>query len=226
MKRAMIMGVLLAVAGTIGVGALYGREYLDGMRFETAMSELGKTETANAGPWPQPEETCFFCHGTHGQSRNAWYPALTGQPEAYVVVQLHAFANGGRHNPYMAPLAKALTDGQIKALADYFARQAPTRNEAVHVDAALQQRVQSLIQTRSCQACHGAALTGKDQVPRLSGQGEAYLASQLAAFKTGQRHDPSGAMNGVAATLSDEEIRALASYLASIEPGQRIAGSQ
>lgn len=226
MKRVMIIGLLLAVAGTIGVGALYGREYLDGMRFEAAMSELGEAETANAGPWPQPQETCFFCHGAHGQSRNAWYPALTGQPKAYVVVQLHAFADGERHNAYMAPLAKALTEEQINALADYFARQAPTRSEAVRVDAALQQRGLSLIRSRSCQACHGAALTGKDLVPRLSGQGEAYLASQLAAFKAGRRHDPSGAMNGVAATLSDEDVRALASYLASIAPGERVAGSQ
>ena len=82
MKRAMIIGAVLAVAGMTGVGLLYGRDYLDGMRFETAMSAIGKADEANAGRWPQPQETCFFCHGPRGQSLNSWYPALSGQPQA------------------------------------------------------------------------------------------------------------------------------------------------
>jgi cytochrome c553 len=226
MKRAMIIGAVLAVAGMTGVGVLYGRDYLDGMRFETAMSEIGKAEEANAGRWPQPQETCFFCHGPRGQSLNSWYPALSGQPQAYLVAQLHAFASGQRDNPYMGPLARALSDEQIKSLAIYFADQRPGRNETRQADTALEKRGLDLIHARSCQACHGASLLGKDQAPRLAGQGEAYLASQLAAFKSGRRHDPSGAMNGVAATLSDEEIRSVAGYLAGLAPEELASGTQ
>lgn len=226
MKRVMIIGAVVAIAGALGAAALYGRDYLDGMRFEKAMSQIGEADSANAGPWPQPQETCFACHGLHGQSLNAWYPALSGQPEAYVAAQLRAFANDQRRSPYMGPLAKDLDDGQIRALSAYFARQTPTRNEDVATDAVLDKRGMALIQARSCQACHGAKLMGKDQVPRLAGQGQAYLADQLAAFKAGGRRDPTGAMNGVAATLSSEDIRAVAYYLAGVQPGHDSIGTQ
>ncbi|QBQ98814.1 c-type cytochrome [Paraburkholderia pallida] len=226
MKRAWIVGAVVVLAGVVGAGALYGRDYLDGMHFEQAMNEIDKTEVANGGPWPQPQETCYFCHGTHGQSVNAWYPALSGQPEAYLVAQLHGFATGQRANPYMGAIARALTDEQIKSLASYFARQTPAQSEAVHAEAALDKRGMALVAAKSCQACHGASFMGRDQIPRLAGQGEAYLAKQLAAFKSGERHDPSGAMNGMAATLSGEDIRAVASYLAGLTPGGSTAGRQ
>ncbi|MBN3846747.1 MULTISPECIES: c-type cytochrome [Burkholderiaceae] len=217
MKRTLI---IVAIVGALGAGALYGRDMLDGMRFEKAMSQISEANKADAGPWPQPQETCFYCHGSHGQSLNTWYPALSGQPPVYVAEQLHAFATGQRQSPYMAPLAKDLTDAQIDALAAYFARQAPTRNEDVPADSALEKRGLALLQAGSCQACHGAKLMGKDRAPRLAGQGEAYLSGQLAAFKSGQRHDPTGAMNGIVATLSSEDISAVARYLARVSPGQ------
>ncbi|MGU7778861.1 c-type cytochrome [Burkholderia sp. PU8-34] len=220
MRRAMIIGAVAAIAGLAGAGVLYGQDILDGMRFERAMSRIGAAGNANAGPWPQPQETCFFCHGARGQSLNSWYPALSGQPEPYLAAQLRAFASEQRHNPYMGPLARDLDDGQINGLAAYFAQQTPTRNEDVAVDAALAKRGMAVIKARSCQACHGETLLGKDQVPRLAGQGEAYLANQLAAFKTGERHDPTGAMNAMAATLSDDDVRAAAHYLASVSPGR------
>ncbi|KWF82514.1 cytochrome C [Burkholderia cepacia] len=219
MKRLLIIAVIVVVAGVAGVGALYGRDMLDGMRFEKAMHQIGEAERADAGPWPRPQETCFFCHGPRGQSQNTWYPALSGQPAPYVVAQLHAFATGQRRSPYMAPLAKDLTDAQIDALAAYFAKEAPARNESVRADPTVDKQGLALVQAKSCQACHGSTLMGKDHVPRLAGQGEAYLLSQLAAFKSGERHDPTGAMNGIAATLSGDDIAAVAHYLASLSPG-------
>ena len=140
MKRAWIVSAVVVLAGVVGVGALYGREYLDGMHFEKSMSEIDKTEVVNGGPWPQPQETCVFCHGAHGQSVNAWYPALSGQPEAYLVAQLHAFAGGQRLNPYMGAIARGLTGEQIKSLAAYFARQTPSQSEAVHAQTALEKQ--------------------------------------------------------------------------------------
>ncbi|MBC8750624.1 MULTISPECIES: c-type cytochrome [Paraburkholderia] len=226
MRRTWIVSTAVVLAGVVSVGALYGRDCLDGMQFEKAMSEVDKTEVANGGPWPQRQETCYFCHGAHGQSVNAWYPALSGQPEAYLVAQLHAFAGGQRPDPYMGAIARELTDGQIKALAAYFSRQTSAQNEAVHGQPALEKRGMELVSAKSCQACHGAAFMGREQVPRLAGQGEAYLAKQLAAFKTGERRDPSDAMNGMAATLSGEDIHAVASYLAGLTPGGSSAGMQ
>lgn len=219
MKRTWIIVTIVAVASVAGAGALFGRDLLESMRFEKAMYQIGEADRVNAGPWPQVQETCFVCHGPRGQSLNAWYPALSGLPQAYVTAQLHAFAGDQRHNPYMGPLAKDLSDVQIDALAIYFAKQTPARNEDVPANPDLVKRGLALVQARNCQACHGAKLMGKDQVPRLAGQGEDYLAKQLADFKAGARKDPTGAMNGLAATLSSEDIPAVARYLAGMMPG-------
>ncbi|MCO8626399.1 c-type cytochrome [Burkholderia multivorans] len=219
MRRVLIAGVAVLIVCAVGVGARFAPQVVDGLRFQRALNEIGKAETNNGGPWPQPQETCFFCHGARGQSANAWYPALAGQPEAYLVAQLHAFATDRRPNPFMTDIARQLTDEQIKSMAAYFARQVPARNEvSASNDMVLEKRGLALVQARGCQACHGAALMGKEQVPRLAGQGSAYLAKQLMAFKSGERHDPSGAMNGLAATLSAEDVQAVSWYLAGLVP--------
>ncbi|WP_269501917.1 c-type cytochrome [Burkholderia sp. IMCC1007] len=218
MKRTWMIGAALLIAGVAAAGTLYGPDLLDGMRYEKAMTALGDADKANGGAWPQLQETCLFCHGTHGQSQNAWYPSLSGQPAGYLAAQLRAFASDQRRNAYMGPLSRELDGAKIDALATYFARQAPARNEAVPADAALAHRGMTLVAARSCQACHGAALTGKDQVPRLAGQGRLYLETQLESFRSGQRHDPTGAMNGVSATLSGDDTRAIAHYLAGLSP--------
>ncbi|WGY71366.1 c-type cytochrome [Burkholderia cepacia] len=218
MKRTWMIGAALVVAGVVAAGVHYGPDLVDGMRYQKAMTAIGDADKANGGAWPQPQETCFFCHGVHGQAQNAWYPSLSGQPATYIAAQLRAFATDQRRNAYMGPLARELDDAKIDALATYFARQAPARNEAVAADAALDTRGRALVEARSCQACHGAALTGKDQAPRLAGQGQLYLEAQLAVFRSGERHDPTGAMNALAATLSVDDTRAVAHYLAGLSP--------
>ena len=68
----------------------------------------------------------------------------------------------------------------------------------------------------ACQACHG--LDGISQVPdapNIAGQTEAYLATQLRAFKSGDRK--SEPMKLVASTLTDQDIDNLAAYFAAIE---------
>lgn len=225
MKRTLIIVTVVAVAAAAVAGALYGRDLMDGMQYEKAMFQIGEADKTNAGPWPQYQETCFVCHGPRGQSLNAWYPALSGQPKAYIAAQLHAFANDQRPNAYMGPIAKEMSDAQIDVLAAYFAQQAPTRNEDVPADADLQKRGLALVQARSCQACHGANLMGKDQMPRLAGQGADYLAKQLADFKSGARKDPTGAMNGIAATLSSEDVSAVANYLAGVLPARDVVAA-
>lgn len=210
MKRMMF-----ATAAVVAAAAAFlVPDLVDYHRFGTALDSQAQASQADGGPWPQFAETCFACHGPHGQSRNAEYPALAGQPAAYLAAQLRAFASGQRDNPTMGPLARNLTDEQIRSLAAYYARQASAARPDAMESAALEARGKALVQARSCQACHGEALTGKELAPRLAGQGEHYLAHQLAAFKSGKRHDATGAMDAIAATLPDEDIPAVARYLA------------
>jgi cytochrome c553 len=66
-------------------------------------------------------------------------------------------------------------------------------------------------QLQACIACHGAhGRSSLPDVPHLAGQQRAYLASQLTAFRSGERKNP--LMQAIAAQLSPDDIKALARY--------------
>lgn len=66
---------------------------------------------------------CLSCHGDQGQGNaSAGYPYLAGQPVDYLVKQLQDFASKLRKNPVMQPFASALSEDEIKAVADYYAK--------------------------------------------------------------------------------------------------------
>lgn len=71
--------------------------------------------------------------------------------------------------------------------------------------------------TQICAACHGA--DGNSSVsanPNLAGQQADYITLQLAHFKDGTRANP--IMQGMAATLSDADMRALGVYFSQQKP--------
>jgi cytochrome c553 len=70
------------------------------------------------------------------------------------------------------------------------------------------------VDTRACQACHGAnGISPNQHVPNLAGQQAAYLVLQLQAFKSGARRNAS--MEAIAAQLSEAEMNGLAAYWSS-----------
>jgi len=114
-------------------------------------------------------------------------------------------ASPGRSGSCRHRLGASLREAQIKSPAAYFERQTPDRNDTVAADA--------------CAGCHGEGFVGGPVGPRLAVQGEAYLVAQLVAFKRGERPDPTEAMNTMAASLSDQDIKTAARYLAGLTPG-------
>lgn len=76
--------------------------------------------------------------------------------------------------------------------------------------------------TSVCAACHGP--DGNSPVPAnpvLAGQHAAYVANQLAAFKSGAR--PSPIMQPMAAPLSPEDMLSVGAYYEQQQPPQRTA---
>lgn len=68
-----------------------------------------------------------------------------------------------------------------------------------------------------CASCHGNnGMSNSPLWPNLAGQKSAYLEKQLKDFKTGARKDPM--MTAYATMLTDEEIKDLAAYYASLKP--------
>jgi cytochrome c553 len=65
---------------------------------------------------------CSGCHSPNGVGIPSQYPRLAGQHAEYSELQLKAFRDGvRRNNATMAQIAARLSDGEIKAVADYVA---------------------------------------------------------------------------------------------------------
>ncbi len=77
----------------------------------------------------------------------------------------------------------------------------------------------------TCAACHGADGNPAAPIyPRLAGQGERYIAQQLALFATGQRTTGMAAvMMPFAQTLSSQDMRDVGAYFASQKAGAGVA---
>ncbi|HEX7054911.1 MAG TPA: c-type cytochrome [Burkholderiales bacterium] len=66
-----------------------------------------------------------------------------------------------------------------------------------------------------CIGCHGipgykTAFPQVYHVPKIAGQQPGYIVSALKAYKSGERSHPS--MRGIAASLSEEQMKQLAEY--------------
>lgn len=170
----------------------------------------GKTKSA----------TCAGCHGQDGNSANPEWPKLAGQHPQYVVKQLTEFKEGARSNAMMAPMAANLSDQDRADLAAFYSSQAVQMGAADEALKNLGEKIyrggNQTTNVAACIGCHGATGAGNPaaKFPSLSGQHAKYVENQLFAFKKGERTNDAGKMmRNVAARMSDEEIRAVASYV-------------
>ena len=73
--------------------------------------------------------------------------------------------------------------------------------------------------TFACVICHGPSLTGHDEVPDIAGHSPDYIVRQLYGFQTGARTSSMAQlMQAVVANLSQDDMVAIAAYLASRPP--------
>ncbi|NWA86477.1 c-type cytochrome [Pseudomonas sp. D2002] len=76
------------------------------------------------GAWERQIPACVSCHGPAGVGVGDAFPALAGQPAAYLTAQLTAWQNGTRRNDpndLMGHIAKSLTPEEVQGVAHYFA---------------------------------------------------------------------------------------------------------
>lgn len=182
---------------------------------------------------------CASCHGVDGTGNaQAGFPVLAQLPQTYFIKQIADFKSGTRSNPAMTPIAKAMNAKDTEAAARYYASLVSLKVKSATVDAAVIARGENLAingawdrQIPACFKCHAAGGLGVAPVfPRIVGQHASYTVSQLQAWKTGIRtNDPQKLMQLVAKNLSDDEIHAVAEYLATfgtaISAQSRIASS-
>ena len=70
---------------------------------------------------------------------------------------------------------------------------------------------------QACSGCHGAkGVSAMPGVPSLAGQQDSFLQWQLVFFRSGRRDNP--IMTSLAQGLSDEDVRNLGAYFATLTP--------
>ena len=181
---------------------------------------------------------CFACHGANGAPIAPIFPRLAGQRADYLYHRMVSFRHGSAQDPYygkspMTPLAANLTDKDMRDLAAYFAQQRPEAASDVPTLPTAQEGESLFLHgdpargIPPCQACHGPDANGPPirtgqyaAYPSLRAQSGPYLVARLTSFRDGLPTDTSNAfiMAGVAHTLDDPAIQALAAYLSSLTP--------
>lgn len=159
---------------------------------------------------------CATCHGTHGRSEQPGTPALAGQHSFYAITQLFLFREGRRSHEAMSAIAKPMTDTDLRGFSDFIATlpAVPAPAPATPPDAARMARGQALAQQHRCVICHGADLSGGQQVPRIAGQREDYLQMTLRGFRDGTRAGYTRAMADAVHGIAPEDLDTLAYYVA------------
>ena len=201
-----------------------------GLGLASAQAEDALVGDAKAGA-EKATAVCGACHGATGNSVNPEWPNLAGQNAAYIQAQLQMFKGRHRINEMMFPMIQDLSDQDFANIAAYFAAQTPAGLEA---DPSYWKAGETLYKSGdparnipACTACHGPAGQGNAGAgyPALRAQHAVYTVKQLQNYLTQNRYrdgaDPSvvhstpnsAMMTTIAARLSPEDIRNVASYL-------------
>jgi cytochrome c553 len=168
--------------------------------------------------------TCSVCHGENGIAPNERFPNLAAQTTEYLDATLKAFRDRTRADSegriYMWPIANSLSDQTISEIAAYYATLPPApastdenANEVAEGKEIYENGV-AAANVPACGLCHGPTGEGLSAFPRLSGQHPDYLVAQLQAYRSKEREN--AIMNANVENMTDEQMRAVAAYLASL----------
>lgn len=219
MNRAFLPCVKSLFVAMLAVSSIaYAAEENKAPKADPAKGEALYSTGDNARNIP----ACVACHGAAGNSTIAQNPKLAGQHDAYIAKQLADFKTPQRNNPVMSSIANGLTEADMKNVAAYLDKQAAQpgaakNKETVEFGKKIYRAGIAEKNVPACAGCHGASGDGiPAQFPRLSGQHQDYTAAQLTAFRSGTRKN-SQQMTTIAKRMSDDEIQAVADYVAGLK---------
>jgi cytochrome c553 len=117
----------------------------------------------------------------------------------------------------MTQMMQGQSDADLRAMAELIAKLPPPPRPAADApDAARMERARAVIEQQRCSFCHNRDFSGADNVPRLAGQREDYLAKALREYKNDKRRGYDASMADVLYGVSDEQILDLAYFLARL----------
>ena len=160
-------------------------------------------------------QICTGCHGQNGKPVDKTIPAIWGQRQGYLYIQLRDFKRGDRKNDIMQPIVSSMERADMLAIAEYFSKKpwpdlgqprAPKEvaNRALRANASV-----------GCTGCHLDQFQGDGTVPRLAGMSRDYLTKTIGDFRSRARGNNPGMSDLMLATAPDD-LAALTEYLAGL----------
>jgi cytochrome c553 len=163
----------------------------------------------------QKAQQCAACHGDNGVPADKTWPAIWGQYQGYLYLQLRDFKSGARKSDVMGPIAQTMERDDMLAIALYFSQQPWPDLHQPRAAAAVATQAARANGSVGCTGCHQEGYKGEGTQPRLAGQSKDYLQATMMAFRDRTRGNNPGMTDLMLAT-SPDDITALAAYLAGL----------
>jgi len=181
------------------------------------LAALALSAGARADSIEEKAQVCAACHGENGVPPQQPFPVpvIWGQELGYLFFQLRDFRSGARKNDQMSPIAQGLDPNDLMPLAQYFSSKTWPNLQQPMPPAAVAAQAQRANASVVCTSCHQEGFKGAGTQPHLAGQERAYLQKTMTEFRSGVRGNNPG-MTNLMKAISDEDIAALAAYLAGL----------
>ena len=170
---------------------------------------------------------CIGCHGIKGYQASFpevyRVPMISGQSAKYIVAALTAYKQGDRKHPTMRSIADSLSDQDVNDISNFYASSGADASHPLAEKPSKEPNAQvaALLQKAACVSCHGSNFSKPiDVYPKIAGQHKDYLFAALRAYKT--ENNPTmgrnnAVMSAIAKQFSNAELKALASYVSSLD---------
>jgi cytochrome c553 len=173
-----------------------------------------KADGASVGSHPLLP-TCGACHGADGNAQIPGMPSLAGQPKIFIENQLVMIREGMRPVPQMQGVLDKVTDEDFVFFAKYFS-ELPVKPSTAQINAAKAKKGADIADRALCASCHQKDYSGKEQMPRLAGQREDFLFTNMKQFRDGQAPGRDTIMVSTLRGMSDAQLSDLAHYFATL----------
>ena len=157
---------------------------------------------------------CAVCHGAKGISVSPQIPSLAAQPKIFVENQLVLIREGLREVPQMKGMLDGVPDTELSALASHFQALPAPGPATGPVQADRLQRGKDLARAALCGTCHLPDYSGRQQIPRLAGQHEAFLFDTMKQFRDHAGPGRDTIMSASLLGINDAQLADLAHYFA------------
>jgi cytochrome c553 len=170
---------------------------------------------ANAQNIEEKAQICAGCHGEGGKPIAKTTPAIWGQQQGYVYIQLRDFKRGDRKNDIMQPIASSMEREDMLAIAEYFSKKPWPDLGQPRAPKEIAGRALRANSSVGCTGCHLDQFQGDGTVPRLAGMSREYLTKTMDDFRSRARGNNPG-MSDLMLATDPQDLAALAEYLSGL----------